>query len=53
MKHEEKVRYSRQREAIRAAIAYSRRGKALRVYRCGECHGWHLTSQTRYDRKTA
>lgn len=47
MKHQDKDRYPSQRKAIAAAIQYSRRGKALRVYRCGECHGWHLTSQQR------
>lgn len=41
-----KVRYTSERTAIRRAIASSRRaGLALRVYRCPDCEGWHLTKK--------
>ncbi|GAA1537106.1 hypothetical protein GCM10009788_44690 [Nocardioides humi] len=41
-----KNRYASQREAIRNALAASRKsGYALRVYRCSKCKGWHLTKK--------
>lgn len=41
-----KLIYPTQRDAIRAALSYSRkRGTPLRPYHHADCHGWHLTSQ--------
>lgn len=35
--------------ALRSAQSFARQGDAnsreCRVYACGKCHGWHLTSQ--------
>lgn len=44
-----KVRYTSERTAIRKAIASSRHaGLALRVYRCPDCKGWHLTKKPKW-----
>lgn len=41
-----KARYATERQAIRVAMSSSRRsGLPLRVYRCPECKGWHLTKR--------
>ena len=41
-----KGRYPTERAAIKIALRSSlRSGTALRVYRCPDCHGWHLTSR--------
>lgn len=42
-----KIRHATQRSAIRSAIAswFMSGGTPLRVYRCPDCSGWHLTSR--------
>lgn len=41
-----KTRYTHEKAAIRAAMGASRRsGLGLRVYRCPDCRGWHLTKK--------
>lgn len=45
-----KKRRPTQIAAIAAAIRCSRRGKPLRVYRCPDCGGWHLTSRVKIAR---
>jgi hypothetical protein len=41
-----KRRYETNRFAIAAALRASRRsGLPLRVYRCSDCGGWHLTKR--------
>lgn len=43
-----KRRHTTQLAAIASALRCSaRRGTPLRVYRCPNCGGWHLTSKTR------
>lgn len=42
-----KRRHPNATAAIAAAIRCSKRGRPLRVYRCPDCGGWHLTSRVR------
>lgn len=44
-----KRRYSNSRRAKQAMKRIQSLGKKVRaVYRCQECHGWHLTSKPRW-----
>ena len=44
-----KSRYATKREAIRYAIASSKRSELpLRVYRCPTCKGFHLTKRAEW-----
>lgn len=41
-----KRRFTTQTSAYTAALVHARQGSPpLRVYRCPDCHAWHLTSR--------
>ena len=46
--HREKNTYPTYGAALRALLKSTKRGgDALRIYSCGECKGFHLTSERR------
>lgn len=42
-----KIRYFNYSSAINGCIYYSCLGKPLIVYRCPNCHNWHITSHVK------
>lgn len=41
-----KIRYPNKLGAKIAVASLERHGKGRRIYKCPDCFGWHLTSQT-------